>query len=182
MGKRSEIKSPNGLYAVKNVDEKVSDQAYPKHVLFFVGKGTEKLPLILPSTGTNSYQREVNILWAPDSNFFVLNDWWVSNRSNAYLYRLSDLSHPIDLGNKLKNELTDQQDLTCMENSIHTYIFASKWLDPTSVEVRLAGDYTSKPKFKGRFRQFTIYYVWDLRKHVFQRTKRVPRYEVPAFK
>jgi len=177
-------RSPNRLYAVESVEERVSYQAYPKHLLYFVAlHQKKKVPLKLCSTGANFYERSVDVLWAPDSNAFVVNDWYGSNVADAYLYFVNDLAHPIDIGAQLKRAVKDKEDQISIENTkaVHTYVVASKWIDATKVAVRIAGDYTSSPNFKRELREFTIYFLWNSRTNSSERIKRVPRYEWPAF-
>jgi len=181
-GALSETKSPNGSYVVKNV---------PDRSLFFLRNGQKsQRPLNLPSGGLyygessprqNVYDREVNILWSPDSSEFVLNDWYGSDQADAYLYRVDALAHPIDIGARLQSSMTDKIDKQCIEHGVHCFIFVSRWVGPKVVEVKIAGDYTSNVNHKEQFRQFTLYYLWDLRTKKFQRIKRESSFEIEPF-
>src|SRR5271170_381672 len=41
-GNPSEVKSPNGLYTIKNFDYPIGNVNYPNHILFFLRKGQKK--------------------------------------------------------------------------------------------------------------------------------------------
>jgi hypothetical protein len=136
-----------------------------------------------PSPRHNAYDRWVNILWSPDSSGFVLNDWYGDDQADAYLYRVNDLAHPTDIGDRLQHSMTDKLDKQSIEDNyaVHTYVFASRWVSPKVAEVKIAGDYFSKPDCHGHFRSFTVYYLWDLQNKTFKRIKRVPEFDVEPF-
>jgi hypothetical protein len=178
--------SPNGFYAVQTVDRKIVGQGYPQHQLFFTERrGRKKVPLKLYSTGTNSYQRSVSVLWSPASDLFVVNDWWGSNRADSYLYRVSDLQHPTNIGKRLREIIKDENVLQKMNSGFHTYILVTKWLSKSRLEILVAGDYpisgqvadaTKKPI---ALAEFTSFYEWNTLHSSIKRTKQVMGFDIP---
>ncbi len=172
-------KSPNDLYAIQEVERPVPERGYPEHLLFLSSKG-KKEPLKILSTGTNSYERFVEVLWSPNSQMFVVNDWFGSDIANAYLYRVDDLAHPVDIAQSIAQSSSNKLDRDSIANGVHIYQFVSKWIDPYTVEIRIVGDYTSKPNYRGRLLGFTVYYLWDVRTNSIKRVKQVPEMRFPA--
>jgi len=175
-GEVSQLKSPNGLYTIKNVDLPLRNQNDSNHILFFLRKGQKKgVALNLhrqfaDAPGVGTYSRSVDILWSPDSSAFVLNDWAGSNVASVYLYRVLDLTHPMDLGDKLWSALRNKRDKDSIAKSDHVYMFASKWISATVLEIKEAGH--------GAGVAFTFYYLWDLRKNSCKLTKRLSEEDV----
>lgn len=153
-GPKSELKSPNGLYAIKNIDDPRFDrelvcQNYSSHLVFLKKGQKKQVPF-------KKYFRNVDILWSPDSSAFVLNDWIGSNVAESYLYRVTRLTQPIDIGSKLI--LTNENDKHSVAEAAKfgaVYTFVSRWKDPTSLEIKLAGHSIG--------RGFTLTYSWDLK-------------------
>ena len=172
-GPASELTSPNGLYTIKNVDQPVGNGNEWNHNLFFKKKGQRKESILNPNNrvlsdapGECSYNRSAEILWSPNSNAFALNDWMGSNVASAYLYHVRDLSHPIDLADKVYDALKDKRDQSAIANSDHVYTFANKWIGPTVLEIKEAGH--------GSGIAFTFYYHFDLRTNSCKFIKRLP--------
>jgi hypothetical protein len=160
-GHTSEIDSPDGVFTIKNVDKPVGSGNEGNHHLSFVKKGQKQ------GLAFKSYFRNVDILWSPDSSAFVLNDWATSSSAQPYLYRVSNPSHPIDIGSKFSSAVKDKTDKHSLDNSGHVYIFASKWISPKSLEIKATG-------YDGPDREFTLTYSWDLQDS-FTRVKRVSK-------
>jgi hypothetical protein len=75
-GVRSESKSPNGRFVIKNSDSDVKD---PAHTLKLVdGRNGSVIKIY-------QYGRGVGILWSPASDAFVINDHEGSNVSHPVL-------------------------------------------------------------------------------------------------
>jgi len=167
-GNPSEVKSPNGLYTIKNFDYPIGNVNYPNHILFFLRKGQKKglalnvRQLIWRTPGVGTYNRNVQILWSPDSSAFLLNDWMGSNVAAVYLYRVRDLKHPVDLGDKCC--LADKEDVRRISKSDHIYTYATKWISATAIEIKETGHGSGGP--------FTFYFLRDLRKNFCKLIKR----------
>lgn len=157
-GKISEIKSPNGFYTIKNFDPAPTGEII--HRLYLLRRDQRK-PILL-----RSYDRDVDILWSPDSSAFVVNDWIGSNITNPYLYYVNNTSHPIEITSKLFAALKGGPDRYSLNNSDHLYVFATRWRTPTSLEIKVTGH--------GPQGAFTIFYVWNL-KRSFQRVGRMSK-------
>jgi len=116
-GKISEIKSPNGFYTIKNFDP--APKGEMNHRLYLLRRDQRK-PIFL-----RSYDRDVDILWSPDSSAFVLNDWIGSNITNPYLYYVNNTSHPMEITSKLFAAVKGGPDRYSLNNSDHLYVFAT---------------------------------------------------------
>lgn len=166
-GALSEIKSPNGQYTIKSVDRPVGAYNIPKHkyddekvidnhYLLFLGKEQKKKIAIC------TFDRNVDVLWAPDSSAFVVNDWVGSNVATPYFYRVDDLGNPVDIGSKFVDAIADKRDKHSLSNAGCLYIFASRWISSRGLEIKAAG-HNGEP--------FTLTCIWDLQDK-FQSLKR----------
>src|ERR1700722_19566174 len=94
------VKSPDGRYEIVDTCTKQT------RALSFKSRGARS------SKRFYSYERNVDILWSPDSNYFALNDNMGSNVASALLYKVTNPSKPlIDLGDKLHSSLKPSKNL-----------------------------------------------------------------------
>jgi hypothetical protein len=161
-GKTSEIKSPDGLYTIKNVDQPYKGGEIPRHVLLFLRKGQNSGIEIL------NYLRNVDVLWSPDSTSFVVNYWFGSNGASASLYRVNDLKHPIEIGDRLSKALSKNEDKLNISKIDHFYLFANKCINANQLEIKEAGHGESGPGA-------TVYVVLDLQRNSCKVIKRVAK-------
>jgi len=177
-GRLTELKSPNGLYTIKNVDKPFGSGKTESHILYFLRTGQEK-PLALnihrlyeSELTMGSYNRSVEVLWSPNSKAFALTDWAGSNIASAYLYRVNDLKHPTDFGDRLSRLVRSETDKNSTAKSDHFYTFASKWSSPTTLEIKESGH--------GPDEAFTLYYSWDLGTDSIKLTKKVAKEDLSS--
>jgi hypothetical protein len=172
-GNTSELYSPNGLYIIKNVDQPLSNGTQWNHNLLFKTKGQKEQIILNPHNrvlsnvpGACSYDRTVDILWSPDSSAFAFNDWIGSNVASAYLYRVHDLSHPIDLGDTVYGAVKGKRDQLAISKSDHIYSFANRWISPTVLEIKETGHASGIA--------FTFYFRLNLRSKSCKLIRRLP--------
>lgn len=155
-GNRSELWSPNGRYAVKSIEstKKQIESGAARNKLFFLRKDQmQKLPLKLRlcllrwskqsgqvQTGevNNAFDHYVSVLWSPDSSAFIVNDWsqGPGGYTDAYLYRVSDLAHPVDIGDELERLLTTKFKTNPeVFTGEEVHIFAIRWVNSKAVEI-----------------------------------------------
>lgn len=158
-GKVSAISSPDGRYAIRSIEQNKE----PFHKLVFEKKdGGGKLT----KRDLMDYERNVDVLWSPDSSKFVVNDWLGSNCASAYLYDVRDLKKRIEIDQELIDSVKDEKDHKSLTASSHIYIFANRWISPGAIEIKATGHDGPDPG------GFTLLYQWDL-KSSFKRLKRL---------
>jgi hypothetical protein len=158
--KVTKVKSPDGAHEVFDVNKGFSADGEQNRELCIrtLGhKGTQRLL---------TYHRCVDVAWSPDSSAFIVNDNAGSNLVIPHLYKVNDLSHPVDLSSGLMSALRDKKDKFDIEQSdVFLLVYASRWINRNALEltVRGAGQ---------RVGCFKIVYEWDL-KNSFKKLKRV---------
>lgn len=143
-GTLKESVSPDKSFRIENIDE-----SKEKHRLVFFCKDQPKGKTLL------SYGRSVEMLWSPNSEMFVINDWAASNLAFSYLYKTNDILHPIDINEALINSTIDKKEKEKLTESGHVYITANKWLSPCLLKVKACCH-------DGKV--FEFFYIWDLKK------------------
>lgn len=159
-GKATEIKSPNGLYSIVNVakpDSKDGCKNYEIRLLQAKNKKSKTLRCFI---------RKIDVLWSPESDAFIVNDWAASNIAVPYLYYVSDPDHPKDISTRFMSLVRNQKDKSDLALADHSHITIMEWKNPHSVLLRAAGH-------GGPGGPYTLFYLWDL-KDKFTRVKRVP--------
>jgi hypothetical protein len=151
-GRHSEVKSPNGMYTI---------QSDSFQLFFLRHKQKAKVPLILPRTNENFYEKIVEVHWSPDSSAFGLTDARLTRTAASYLYSVNDLTHPVDIGAKLRRTLKDKRDGHLIALSDPECIVAVKrWKNSRSLEFIVTGRYRFNPD---KFKEFEFDYLWDLK-------------------
>lgn len=121
-----EVSSPDGKYIVKNQDR---ENERPNHVLFWVDttRATEQLLL--------EYDRNVEVLWAPDSTRIIINDHQGSDESTCYIFNVRSEDRT-----DIKKRLLEEHRLTrhITENH-HVYISCEDWVTEEIVSISASG-------------------------------------------
>lgn len=156
-GEVAEIASPNGSFIVKNLDDSLGRNipskkyADPKqldnHQLVLTKKGSKA------GTPVFTYQRNVDVIWSPDSTAFIVNDFMGSNLAFPFLLQVKDPTHPVEFADRFVDSVTDKKDKHNLTKSDHVYIKVTRWLSPQSVEIKAFGHNTDS---------FEMFYSWDL--------------------
>jgi hypothetical protein len=145
-GTKSELKSPDGHYTIRNMDDEKQE---PAHTLTLIGpKGsTEKI---------YSYGRHVEVLWSPTSSAFVVNDYEGSDASRPVLFTIPFTGKPLDLREKLTDFLRSRGNAASAEENHHVYFSAKRWLSDDEILCQVTGYGDVDPK------GFTRRYVYKL--------------------
>ena len=130
-GAKSETKSPDGRYIVRNADDEKQEPAH-------------KLTLIDATSGSAiksySYGRHVDVLWSPTSDAFVVNDYEGSDMSRPVLFTAPwTADQPIDLREKLTDFLRRRGEAKRVEGDHHVYFSAKRWLGGSEILCRVNG-------------------------------------------
>jgi light-regulated signal transduction histidine kinase (bacteriophytochrome) len=89
---------------------------------------------------------------------------------------MTDPGHPLNVQNRLQ-QLIDSKSKMETHDFVHVYVFATKWKNEFTVEIRVAEDYLlSDNRKKLPLEQIpiearTTYYDWDVRLNSLIRTK-----------
>ena len=152
-GARSESKSPDGRFVIKNSDSDVED---PAHALTLAdGRNGSSIKIY-------RYGRSVDILWSPTSDSFVINDHEGSNVSHAILFREPWSTKYIDLREKLIDFLRSRNQAKSTLENHHVYFTAQRWLSKNEVLCQVTGYGDVDPN------GFTRRYVYKLDEGVFR--------------
>jgi hypothetical protein len=146
-GVRSESRSPNGRFVIKNID---SDREVPAHSLTLIDQRTgSKIKLY-------RYGRGVDVLWSPNSAAFVINDHEGSDAAHPVLFAQPWSTRSLDLRQKLIEFLRARQEARSALENDHVYFTAERWLGGGEILCKLAGYGEANPK------GFTKRYVYKL--------------------
>jgi hypothetical protein len=88
---------------------------------------------------TYEYRRHVDVLWAPASNAFVVNDYEGSNASHPVLFTKPWSAQPIDLRERLLAFLGSQEATKSMLNNLHVYLLAQRWISYDNILCHVTG-------------------------------------------
>jgi hypothetical protein len=121
-GSPNSVRAPNRLHSIKNVDR---DQE-PNHSLLLRDEKTGLERKVL------DYGRHVDVMWAPDSKSFFVNDYAGSSESNCQIFSVEDLKR-LDVLETLK--AADREGLP---SSDHLYVTCKAW-HGDSIGVSLSG-------------------------------------------
>ncbi len=142
------VDSPNKKYAVLDINRSSNKSSERCHIYFIDKAQHKRLPLLLPSTGTNCYTHNVDFLWSPDSSKFVVNDCEGPGGVDSFLYSVTDIRHPIVISKKLECTLTQElgQRNTSLNSRIRLDIEVKRWINPKSLELEVDFAYTADLK------------------------------------
>jgi hypothetical protein len=133
--------SPDRKYVIHN-DHSFLDSEHPNHNVVSLKVGGEK-------TGKQflTFERCVDVLWAPDSSAFVVNNWVGSDLCETSLYRVNEIGKPINLREELMKTLHDPSFEKQVADSDHIYFVVNNWISPTKLVLTVMG-YGANPGFE----------------------------------
>jgi dipeptidyl aminopeptidase/acylaminoacyl peptidase len=146
-GVKSETKSPDGRYLIRNTDDEKQE---PAHTLTLIDAKDGS------TTKVYSYPRGVDVLWSPTSRAFVVNDYEGSDASHPVLFTAPWTSQPIDLREKLVGFLHSGRGAKSVLDNHHVYFSAQRWLSGDEILCQVTGYGDVDPK------GFTAQYVYKL--------------------
>lgn len=173
------INSPNKKYAIQDIGRTSDDDPERCHTYFIVRSKNKRRPLLVPSTGSNYYEHNVDYYWCPDSTKFAMSEV-APSLGEVYLYYVNDLDHPVVISKRLESELKKQVGeingrLDNLDSLLHLYIEPKRWINSKSLELAVDFAYLRhdlKGKERERYRKtgirpgatFHWLYSWDLGK------------------
>jgi len=146
-GAKSETKSPDGRYTIRNTDDEKQE---PAHLLALSDAKDGS------TTKIYSYGRHVDVLWSPTSVAFVLNDYEGSDASHPVLFTAPWTNQPVDLREKLIGFLRSGRGVKSVLDNHHVYFSAQRWLSGDEILCQVTGYGDVDPK------GFTAQYVYKI--------------------
>jgi len=151
--------SPDGIYVFHNI---VHSTKLNRNLLYVDQPDTLVLRKAKPGSRdllTLKYHRNVDVIWAADSNSFVVNNWATNSHSDAVLYHVNDLGRPISVAGKLHSSGISAEEKKAIANMDHSYIFVEGWDGVDRLFVKASGHYfrSEKPVVS-----YTFYYQWTV--------------------
>ena len=160
-GPKSETRSPDGRYAIRNVDD---EEAQPPHSLTLIDSSSGKQYKI------RDYGRHVEVLWSPASDAFIVNDFEGSDSTRPILYPLPWRDEEIDLLKELTDFLRTRGEEKLVLQNDHVYLSVNRWLNSREVLCRLEAYGEASPHGSG----FEGNYVYKLGKGFRTENSRTP--------
>jgi hypothetical protein len=148
-GPESDARSPDRRYVIQNLD---SNGTEPAHTLFLLDMRNGS------KTNIHSYDRHVDILWSPQSDGFVINDYEASDSARPLLYSLPWGGANIDLLEKLTTFLRGQHQEQLVIQNDHVYLSVRRWINSRELLCRLEAYGDMSPHGAG----FSGYYVYKI--------------------
>jgi hypothetical protein len=145
-GPRAAAISPDGRYAVENVD---SDKE-PHHTLMLRNLETGTVRLLY------SYPRHVSVLWSPNGQKLAVNDYAGSNFSKSLIFFVDQRGSAVDVRAKLFEFLKDAGARRAVSGNDHVYVVVLGWRGNDAVKVRVRGYGNVDPKGFTQFYWYTL--------------------------
>jgi hypothetical protein len=147
-GPKSESRSPDGRYSVKNMLAEHAQRAY--------------LVLVDRKSGmqhkVRDYARHVEVLWSPASDAFVVNDFEGSDSTRPILYFVPWAGNNTDLLQKLTDFLRGRREEKLVIGNGHVYLTVARWVNDQEILCRLEAYGEASPHGSG----FDGYYVYKI--------------------
>lgn len=144
-GRDSESKSPNGNFVIQNLDY---DDRDPAHVLVLVDTKTGT------KTKIHSYDRHVDLLWSPQSNALVINDYEGSDSTRPLLFLFPWTGDKLDLLEKLTDFMRSRNREDRLHKNDHSSLTVQRWINSHELLCQLEA-YGGGSRFRG-------YYVYTI--------------------
>lgn len=146
-GTASDIKSPDGRYVIRNVDNEKQD---PAHNLMLIDTSSKSVTKIY------SYGRHVEVLWSPTSRAFIVNDFEGSDSARPVLFTIPWKNSSEDLRKKLIDFLSSRQEADRVLQNHHVYFSVQQWVSSDQVLCKVTGYGDVDPK------GFTKHFIYKL--------------------
>jgi hypothetical protein len=150
-GARSEAKSPDGLYIIRNSDSMTEN---PAHTLTLVeSKGGSVVKVY-------QYRRSADVLWSPDSDAFVINDYEGSDSTRPVLYKVPWTGTKTGILEELTAFLRSRHEEKLVFNNDHIYLTVQRWINRHELLCRLEAYGAASPHGSG-FKGYYVYGIGD---------------------
>lgn len=143
-GPKSEVRSPDARYSVRNV---LYDQARSAYLVLIDKKSGKQHKV-------RDYARHVEVLWSPASDAFVVNDFEGSDSTRPILYSVPWTGKDIDLLQKLTDFLRAQRKEKIVLGNDHVYLTVQRWINSEELLCKLEAYGEASPHgsgFEGRY-------------------------------
>lgn len=141
----SRASSPDGLYALINVDSDTE----PYHTVLLEDRRLKMQRTLL------HYERHVDVLWNPDSKSFALTDYAGSDYSLCSIIYVDASMPAINVWEELLKRVTTNE-RKIMEDNHHVYVVATRWVGTKTLRLKIWGYGDISP------RGFTRFYSYDV--------------------
>jgi hypothetical protein len=142
----SRATSPNGRYAVINVD---SDLEPYYHAVFLEDRKLKTRRQIL------KYERHAEVLWNPDGKSFSFSDFAGSDSAVCSIVRVNEKAAAIPvLDNLLKRPSAAEREH--IQRNDHLYIEGVRWIDAKTLLVKIWGHDSDRRKAFERFYRYRV--------------------------
>ena len=140
----SQARSPDGRYLIAGVES----DSEPYHAVFLDDRRLKTRRKLF------NYERHIELLWNPDSKYFVLNDYAGSDYSECKIISVDEKVPSIDVWNEIVRGSTSKEKRSLLENH-HVYIAAREWIGSDTLKVKVWGYGEVNPS------GFTRFYFYD---------------------
>jgi len=147
-GEHPEALAPSAKYSVKyqRIDTK---GPYGPHGLFLVNKESGESRLIL------GFERSADILWSPDGQFLAVTNWFGSNVSEVFVFKVA-VTEKTDIRAVLEKDIGEFP-WTRNIGNLSEYFEALSWETPSRLKFLVRGHGLRKDKGVENFEEFYIY-------------------------
>ena len=128
--------SPDHRYAIINVE----NQEEPRHTLFLEDEREKTRRKLM------DYGRSVEVLWNPNSRYFIVNDYAGSNVAECWLFNAEAEGTPVRLSDAVIAKIKNPRELASVQNNFHLYFAASEWRDRNTALIEVWGQGDADPK------------------------------------
>jgi hypothetical protein len=142
----SQAVSPDGRYVVVDVDS-LSEHYHTVFLTDLQFNTRRKL---------FNYDRNIDVLWSPDSKLLAVTDYGDSNFSRCSVISVDEKIAVISVLDQLFRSLSgsDRKRLERLQNNHHFYVAASAWTGPEKLRLKVWGNGDADPK--GFIRYYTV--------------------------
>ncbi len=125
---KSRAPSPDGHFVLVNVDS----DSEPHHTVFLATRGSKATRKLF------AYGRGIEVLWSPNSQLFIVNDYAGSDYSRCRVYSVEAGKEPIEVWDELLASQGANVRSLLLGNH-HAYIAAVRWVTAISFDLKAWG-------------------------------------------
>jgi hypothetical protein len=126
----------------------VDSDSEPYHTVFLATDGSNERRELF------TYERGMEVLWSPNSQFFVVNDYAGSDYSRCRVHSVETGKAPIQIWDELLASQSANVRSLLLDNH-HVYIAATRWVTSISFNLKAWGYGDKSPSGSGFVRHFT---------------------------
>lgn len=126
--------SPNGRYTIENLNRTEE----PHHILMLKDNGNNTVRKLY------SYDREASIVWSPDSQKLLLNDYAGSDYTLNYILYVNEQRPVVDLKQALVQNMAKKERRSATNND-HFYVSGLEWIEDSKVKLIAWGHGSQNP-------------------------------------